>query len=48
MLKEMKVATGSQFYQEKPTGNSRDTIPIRPAINQALYPEDTREENPSC
>jgi len=42
MLKEMEMATGGQLYQEKPTGNSRDTIPIRPTTNSVLCPQNTR------
>jgi len=35
----MEMATGDHLYQERPTGNSRDTIPIKPATNQELCPE---------
>jgi len=38
MLKEMEMATGGQLYQEKPTVNSMDTIPIRPTINECYLP----------
>ena len=42
MLEENEMATGGQLYPEKPAGNSRDTIPIRPATDQVLYPPNTQ------
>jgi hypothetical protein len=35
-VEEELIALGGQLYQEKPTANSRDTIPIRPATNEVL------------